>query len=181
MLFPGLYIVLLNKVIWKGNKLPDIIGLLLGHKVHCVFQKYYHYLSNKSLPLIPLLFEKIQKGKINNNLANNLWWPLWFLFPQRSQLISVEQQHKFIIAELAESFYLFCFIYVWTPWSWKCNWKSIMLLGNFPGFNAGVLQLQQEDTCSRRVTGRASEETEKRPGSWNSCTDKTSPTQNLIK
>lgn len=52
--------------------MPDIIGLLLGHKVHCVFQKHYHYLSNKSLPLNPLLFEKIQKGKISNNLSDNL-------------------------------------------------------------------------------------------------------------
>lgn len=42
ILFPGLYIVLFDTVVWKGNRLPDIISLLIGHKVHCVFQNYFH-------------------------------------------------------------------------------------------------------------------------------------------
>lgn len=37
ILFPGLYIVWFNTLVWKGNRLPDIISLIIGHKVHCVF------------------------------------------------------------------------------------------------------------------------------------------------
>lgn len=156
ILFPGLYIVLFNTLMWKGNRPLDIISLIIGHKAHCVFQNLF---QNRRISGQIFFFWSI-------NSCNS--WTQLIIY--ESICVSSPQGHTWSTLTICMSE--------------VCNGLTHHNLTRFTVkviyFTGNCLSVVQEVTVVSPIYRTRYRRKLKQPGSWNSCTDKTSPTHNPV-